>query len=1419
LGKEVVDSKCSSSNTGGGNDGQHHNDRPPRFQKMDFPRYDGKSDPLIFVNRCESYFHQQRIMEEEKVWMASYNLEDGAQLWYIQVQADEQGTPTWPRFKELLHLRFGPPIRSAPLFELADCRRTGSVEEYQDRFQALLPRAGTLTDAQKVQLFTGGLLPPLSMDVRIHNPQTLGAAMSLARQLELREQYMTAPAAARPPARGLLPAPQPRAALPPPPANQRGILPLPAPPPRLALPAPLPPAAPAAPLQGRQVRRLSQAEMDERRRQGLCFNCDERFSKGHNRVCQRLFLLDLEFDDDEAPDEEPVADEPNISVHAIAGIRVNETMQVRLNLGGVSLLALLDSGSTHNFISEEAALRAALPLTPGGTVRVTVANGDHVPCPGVYRSTKFSINKEVFTADFYALALAGYDVVLGTQWLASLGPILWDFAALTLSFWRGDHQVCWRGQSGQPSLSLRSCTGDDLLQALLDAFAAVFSEPQGMPPPRSCDHGITLVPGSAPIKVRPYRYPAAHKDELERQCASMMTQGIIRRSSSAFSSPVLLVRKADGSWRFCVDYRALNAITIKDAYPIPVVDELLDELRGARFFTKLDLRSGYHQVRMRAEDISKTAFRTHDGLYEFLVMPFGLCNAPATFQALMNDILRPFLRRFVLVFFDDILIYSSSWTDHLRHVRTVLDILLQHRLFVKRSKCSFATDSVAYLGHVISADGVSMDPEKVRAVADWPAPRSARAVRGFLGLAGYYRKFVKDFGTIAAPLTALLRKDGFSWSAEADEAFQALKTAVTSAPVLVLPDFTQPFIVECDASTYGFGAVLIQGRHPVAFFSRPVAPRHRSLAAYERELIGLVTAIRHWRPYLWGRHFLVRTDHYSLKFLLDQRLATIPQHHWVGKLLGFDFTVEYKAGSTNIVADALSRRDTEEPEIHAISGPTFDFVGRLRQAQTSDPALVALSDEIKAEQLAGEWALLDGMVTFKGRLYIPPASPLLHEIIAAVHDNGHEGVQRTLHRLRRDFHAPNIRREVQDYIRACATCQRFKSDHLHPAGLLLPLPVPTAVWTDIGLDFIEALPKVGGKSVILTVVDRFSKYCHFIPLAHPYTAESVAQAFFSEIVRLHGVPQSMVSDRDPVFTSKFWQELMRLSGAKLHMTSAFHPQSDGQTEAANKIITMYLRCFTGDRPRQWLRWLPWAEYVYNTAFQSALRDTPFRVVYGRDPPSIRSYEPGETRVAAVAKTMAERDEFLADVRGRLEQAQAVYKKYYDNNHREVLFEVGDWVWLRLRHRAAASLHVPSSGKLKPRFYGPYRIIAVINEVAYKLELPPHARLHDVFHVGLLKKFVGTPPSAPPALPNVHHGAAVPEPESVLRSRLARGVRQLLVRWKGETAASATWEDVDSFIDRYPSFQLEDELLLEGGRDVMWGHQYRRQVRHQEQKSG
>jgi len=565
---------------------QHPPDRPPRFQKMDFPRFDGKSDPLIFLNRCESYFRQQRTMPEEKVWMASYNLEDVAQLWFLQLQEDE-GTPPWGRFKELLNLRFGPALRSAPLFELTECRRTGSVEEYSNHFQALLPRAGRPEESQRVQLYTGGLLPPLSHQVRIHAPETLAAAMSLARTLELIELDRLSQLPPRAAPRAILPAPPPRPVLPAGAAPPPQVLPvpaLPAPQQQLALPAP-PPRGAAGP-----SKRLSTEEQAERRRLGLCYNCNEPYSRGHNRVCRRIFYIDgIELEDAAPAAADADLAAPLFSLRAVAGMPICDSMQVRVTVGAVTLTALLDTGSTHNFIAEAAAARTGLAVQSSPRLTATVANGERIACPGVLCQASIAIAGENFCVDLYVMPLAGYDVVLGTQWMVTLGKMVWDLTTRTVAFTRHGRTICWEDVAAQRAPRLSNITAPAaLLEELLTAFGGLFAEPTGLPPPRARDHSIVLKTGALPVAVRPYRYPAAHKDELERQCAAMIEQGIVRRSDSAFSSPVLLVKKPDGSWRFCVDYRALNALTVKDAFPIPVVDELLDELYGACFFTKLD---------------------------------------------------------------------------------------------------------------------------------------------------------------------------------------------------------------------------------------------------------------------------------------------------------------------------------------------------------------------------------------------------------------------------------------------------------------------------------------------------------------------------------------------------------------------------------------------------------------------------------------------------------------------------------------------------------------------------------------------------------------------------------------------------------------------------------------------------------------
>jgi hypothetical protein len=386
----------------------------------------------------------------------------------------------------------------------------------------------------------------------------------------------------------------------------------------------------------------------------------------------------------------------------------------------------------------------------------------------------------------------------------------------------------------------------DAAVTLLVKFEVRFKEPSGLPPQCSFDHAIPLMPGARPMNLRPYRYNPAQKDEIEKQIKQMLAQGIIQFSTSPYSLLVLLVLKKDLTWRFCVDFCQLNALTIKNRFPLPVIEELLDELSGSCLFTSLDLRAGYHQIRMRPEDEHKAAFKTHDVHYEFKFMAYGLTSAPATFQGLMNTILQPLLRKGVLVFIDDILIYSSDLATHLQLLRQVFTILTQHQLKIKRSKCKFLQPKLIYLGHEISAAGVCTDAKNISAVEKWPLPTNVKEVHRFLGLAGYYRKFVRNFGILCRPLTDLLKKHAvFRWTELEQAAFVALKQELTTAPVLALPDFTKVFEIEIDALDHGIGAVLLHDKHPLSFLSKALGPQTSMLSTYEKEALAIIMAVDH----------------------------------------------------------------------------------------------------------------------------------------------------------------------------------------------------------------------------------------------------------------------------------------------------------------------------------------------------------------------------------------------------------------------------------------------------------------------------------------------------------------------------------------------------------------------------------------------
>ena len=436
------------------------------------------------------------------------------------------------------------------------------------------------------------------------------------------------------------------------------------------------------------------------------------------------------------------------------------------------------------------------------------------------------------------------------------------------------------------------------------------------------------------------------------------------------------MKKKDGTWRLCVDYRALNAVTIRDHFPIPTIDELLDELGQATWFSKLDLQQGFHQILMHEADVEKTTFRTHNGHFEYLVMPFGLSNAPSTFQSAMNHLLQPFLRRFVTVFFDDILVYSSSLSSYIQHLEAIFEMPQNGEFYLKKSKCLFAQETIEYLGHVVSSKGVNPEPSKIQAMVQWPTPRTVRELRAFLGLTGFYRKFIKGYAAIAAPLTSLLCKDAFTWTTESQEAFTQLKSAMTNAPVLALSNFFEPFVIEIDASAMAIGTVLTQNGHPLAYFSKGLSPRITQASTYICKLHAIVAAVQKWRQYLLGRPFTILTDHKSIRELMTQIIQTPEQHYYLSKLLGYDYSIQYKAGATNVVADALSRAPPPTGQLLILSVPQLDFLSNIRKSLESTLEFQQLTRSIQSNPANHPgYTLCNNLILFKGRIWLHSDNP------------------------------------------------------------------------------------------------------------------------------------------------------------------------------------------------------------------------------------------------------------------------------------------------------------------------------------------------------------------------------------------------------------------------------------------------------------
>ncbi|KAJ9567836.1 hypothetical protein OSB04_003802 [Centaurea solstitialis] len=1085
---------------------------------------------------------------------------------------------------------------------------------------------------------------------------------------------------------------------------------------------------------------------------------------------------------------------------------------------------LFDSGADRSYVSLE--FRPKINKKSQNLKEehiIEYSNGELVKASKVVKKCTLSLAGKDFSIDLIPIKIGSFDIIVGMDWMSNHRATICCAEKIVILALPEGGVLEVHGEKPRRDIKIvsymkmrshlrKECVAfmahvvdkkakEKQIQDIpvVREFPEVFLEElPGLPPQRQVEFHIDLVPGVPPIAKSPYRLAPSEMQELSNQLQELLDKGFIRPSSSPWGSPVLFVKKKDGSFRMCIDYRELNKITIKNRYPLPCIDDLFDQLQGATYFSKIDLRSGYHQMRVREEDIAKTTFKTRYGHYEFLVMLFGLTNAPAVFMDLMNRVCRPYLDKFVIVFIDDILIYSQSKKDHEQHLRLILELLKAEKLYAKFSKCEFWIREVHFLGHVVNEKGIHVDPTKIEAIKKWEAPKTPTEIRQFLGLAGYYRRFIANFSKIAQPLTTLTQKDKkFIWGEKQEEAFQLLKHKLCNAPILALPEGTDNFVVYCDASHQGLGCVLMQNEKVIAYAYRQLKIHEKNYTTHDLELGAVVFALKIWRHYLYGTKCAIFTDHKSLQHILEQKMLNMRQRRWVELLNDYDCEIKYHPGKANVVADALSRKERVKPT-------RTPAMGVIVQTSLKNQILEAQRETLKADNLKKETlhqiekefeVKADGVRYFKDRVWVPKVDQLRTMIMDEAHQSKysiHPGSDKMYKGLKEHYWWPGMKKDIATYVSKCLTCARIKAEHQKPSRLLQQPEIPEWKWEQISMDFVTKLPKTKkGHDSIWVIVDRLTKSAHFLPIRESYSIDRLAQLYVNEIVMRHGVPISIISDRDSRFTSRFWQSLHAALGTSMDLSTAYHPQIDGQTKRTIQTLEDMLRACVLEFGGRWDDHLPLVEFSYNNSYHASIQCAPYEALYGckcRSP--LNWLEVGESRLIR-PDIVQETTDKIKMVQEKLKAARDRQKSYADNRWKPLEFQVSPWKGL---------LRFGKKGKLSPRFVGPFEILERIGPVAYRLDLPPElSTIHDTFHVSNLKKCLSEE-TVVLSLEEIQVDEQLRTTEEPIEI-LDRETKQLRcskipivkVRWISRHGPEFTWEREAFMKSKYPHLFTKDSL--------------------------